>query len=177
LYQSTGFWYQFKLFNKETNLVALDWWNGCRTPLSNSHLTGVIAGLTLHTAPEEIYLALIEATAYGTKKIIETFVNYGIPIEKIVISGGIAKKNKLITQIYSNILNREVFIADTLYPGALGASIYSLLSLKPYSNDIIKTIQTFQSKTHSIIQPEEKMDYYSKKYVRYLELFEFFKSK
>lgn len=165
------------LLNKETKLVALDWWNGCRTPLGNSNLTGVITGLNLHTAPEEIYLALIEATAFGTKKIIETFSTYGIPIEKIVISGGIASKNQMITQIYANVLEREIIIANTMYPGALGASIYSLLSIEPFSLDVVKTIQTYKSKNQTIIQPEFKSEYYNCKYSKYIELFEFFRSK
>jgi len=88
-----------KLSVGESGLVALDWWNGNRSVLVDVDLTGMILGCTLLTKPEEIYRALIEATAYGTRMIIETFKEHGVPIHELYAAGGIAEKNKLLMQI------------------------------------------------------------------------------
>ena len=94
-------------------LLALDWWNGNRTPYVNGDLTGMIVGLDIHTLPEEIYRALIEATAYGTKRIIEIYEENGIKIEKLYAAGGIAEKDELLMQIYADVTEREIYISGT----------------------------------------------------------------
>ena len=76
----------------ESGLIALDWWNGNRSVLVDGKLSGVLLGCTLQTQPEDIYRALVEVTAFGTRKIIETFINHNVPIDSLVITGGIAKK-------------------------------------------------------------------------------------
>ena len=87
----------------ESGLVALDWWNGNRSVLVDVDLTGLLIGATLLTKPEEIYRALIEATAYGTRIIIETFQANGVPIHQIVATGGLPDRNKLLMQIYADV--------------------------------------------------------------------------
>ena len=82
-----------KLKVGESGLVALDWWNGNRSVLVDVDLTGMILGMTLLTKPEEIYRALIEATAYGTRKIIENFEQNGVPVDEFYASGGISQKD------------------------------------------------------------------------------------
>jgi L-ribulokinase len=77
----------------ESGLLALDWWNGNRSILVDAHLTGLLVGATLATRPHEIYRALIEATAFGTRKIIEAFTEKGIAIEELYACGGLAQKN------------------------------------------------------------------------------------
>ncbi len=77
----------------ESGLIALDWWNGNRSVLVDADLTGMILGLTLTTKPEEIYRALIEATAYGMRTIIDNFEQAGVPVEELYACGGISKKN------------------------------------------------------------------------------------
>lgn len=79
----------------ESGLLALDWWNGNRSTLVDADLTGILLGMTLATKPEEIYRALVEATAYGTRIIIETFRQSGVPIEELYAAGGIAEKIRL----------------------------------------------------------------------------------
>lgn len=76
----------------QSGLVALDWWNGNRTVLVDANLSGVIAGITLSTKPEEIYRALLESTAFGTRKILETFENAGIEINDLFACGGLPQK-------------------------------------------------------------------------------------
>ncbi|NLK39304.1 MAG: ribulokinase [Clostridiales bacterium] len=117
-----------KLYPGESGLVALDWWNGNRSVLVDSDLTGVIVGMTLLTKPEEIYRALIEATAYGTRLIIETFRNAGIAVEQLIAAGGIPQKDPMTMQIYSDVLNMPVYIAGSANGPALGAAIYGALA-------------------------------------------------
>ncbi|MBQ6898569.1 MAG: ribulokinase [Clostridia bacterium] len=108
----------------ESGLVALDWWNGNRSCLVDVDLTGMILGMTLLTKPEEIYRALIEATAYGTRMIIETFREYGVEVNEFYAAGGIAKKDPMTMQIYSDILNLPIRIAGSDQGGALGSAIF-----------------------------------------------------
>ena len=113
-----------KLQVGESGLIALDWWNGNRSVLVDVDLTGMILGCTLLTKPEEIYRALIEATAYGTRKIIETFEENGVPIRGLYAAGGIAEKNKLMMQIYADVTNREIRISASAQTPALGSAMF-----------------------------------------------------
>ena len=90
----------------ESGLLALDWWNGNRSVLVDVDLTGMLLGATLATKAEEIYRALIEATAYGTRIIIETFEANGVPVNEIVATGGLPDRNKLLMQIYADVTGR-----------------------------------------------------------------------
>ncbi len=105
-----------------SGLLALDWWNGCRTPLVDANLSGVILGYTLSTTPEEVYRALIEATAYGTRLVIETFEGQGVGVERLVATGGLTK-NRLLMQIYADVTNREITVAGAEQATALGAAM------------------------------------------------------
>jgi L-ribulokinase len=112
-----------KLKPGQSGLLALDWNNGNRTVLVDQRLTGLLVGQTLHTRPEEIYRALIEATAYGALTIINRFEEYGVRIDEVVNTGGIAEKNALVMQIYADVTNREMKIARSAQTCALGAAI------------------------------------------------------
>lgn len=111
-----------------SGLLALDWWNGNKTPYINAELSGTVLGMTLNTKPEEIYKALIEATAFGTRSIIEIMEASGITINEIIASGGIAEKNALLLQIYSDITGKKIKVADCGQTCALGAAIYASLA-------------------------------------------------
>ena len=108
----------------ESGLIALDWWNGNRSILADFDLTGLLVGMTLATRPEEIYRALIEATAYGTRMIVENFERHGLKIDSLYACGGIAKKNPMMMQIYADILKRELRIVRSAQTPALGSAIY-----------------------------------------------------
>ncbi len=108
----------------ESGLLALDWWNGNRSVLVDADLTGVMLGMTLRTKPEDIYRALIEATAYGTRMIIDTFEEYGVPVKSLYAAGGIAEKNSLMMQIYSDVTGREIRISGSPQAPALGSAIF-----------------------------------------------------
>ena len=112
----------------ESGLVALDWWNGNRSVLVDVDLTGVLLGATLATKAEEIYRALIEATAYGTRIIIETFESNGVPVHEIVATGGLPDRNKLLMQIYADVTGRPIHIAGTHQGGALGSAMHGAVA-------------------------------------------------
>ncbi len=107
----------------ESGLLALDWWNGNRSVLVDADLTGMIMGMTLTTKPEEIYRALIEATAYGTRMIIETFEKHGVVAGELYACGGIAQKNVFLMQIYADVLGREIKVARSAQTPALGSAL------------------------------------------------------
>ena len=112
-----------KLKPGQPGLLALDWNNGNRTILVDQRLTGLLLGQTLHTKPEEIYRALIEATAFGALTIINRFEEYGVKISEVVNCGGIAEKNPMIMQIYVDVIGREMKIARSAQTCALGSAI------------------------------------------------------
>ena len=103
-------------------LLALDWWNGNRSILMDADLSGLIVGYTLATRPEDVYRALIEATAYGTRVIIEEFERHGVRVRNLVAAGGLVR-NDLVMRIYADVLNRPMQIATTEYTSAVGAAV------------------------------------------------------
>ena len=107
----------------ESGLLALDWHNGNRTVLVDQRLTGMILGLTLHSSPAEIYRALVEATAFGARVILERFEAYGVGIGQIVACGGISAKNRLVMQTYADVLKRPLMISRSAQTPALGAAM------------------------------------------------------
>ncbi len=117
-----------KLKPGESGLVALDWWNGNRSVLVDVDLTGLLLGATLATKPEEIYRALIEATAYGTRLIVETFQSNGVPVDEIITTGGLPNRNKLLMQIYADVTGRPMYIASNMQGGAVGSAMHGAVA-------------------------------------------------
>jgi L-ribulokinase len=107
----------------ESGLLALDWNNGNRTILVDPKLTGLLVGQTLHTTAAEVYRALIEATAFGARVIIERMRDYGVPIDRVVCCGGIAEKNDLFMQIYADVIGQPMLVAGSPQTPALGSAI------------------------------------------------------
>jgi len=107
----------------QSGLLALDWQNGNRTILVDPLLTGLIVGCTLHTTQAEIYRALIEATAFGARAIIERIKEYGVPIDRIVCAGGIAEKNPLLMQIYADVTGCTMLVSGSSQACALGSAV------------------------------------------------------
>jgi L-ribulokinase len=112
----------------ESGLVALDWWNGNRSVLVDVDLTGLLIGATLLTKPEEIYRALIEATAYGTRVIVETLEENGVPVNELVACGGLPEKNKLLMQIYADVTGREFKVSASAQTPALGSAMFGAVA-------------------------------------------------
>jgi len=113
----------------ESGLLALDWWNGNRSILVDVDLTGMLIGATLATRAEEIYRALIEATAFGTRQIIDAFESKGIAVKDLVACGGLPGKNRLLMQIYADVAGREIKLAERLETcSALGAAMHGAVA-------------------------------------------------
>jgi L-ribulokinase len=112
----------------EHGLLALDWWNGNRSVLVDVDLTGLLIGATLATKAEDIYRALIEATAYGTRMIIDTFQDNGVAVDEIVACGGLPERNKLLMQIYADVTGREIKISASQQTPALGSAMFGAVA-------------------------------------------------
>ncbi|MFG2101004.1 ribulokinase [Micromonospora echinaurantiaca] len=112
-------------------LMALDWWNGNRSLLVNHDLSGLIVGLTLATRPPDVYRALLESTAYGTRMIIEAFVAAGVPVTDLVVAGGLTS-NRLLMQIYADVTNRPLSIIGSAQGPALGSAIHAAVAAGAY---------------------------------------------
>jgi L-ribulokinase len=106
-----------------TGLLALDWWNGNRSILMDADLSGVMLGLTLETRPEQIYRALIEATAFGTRAILQNFASNGVAADELYACGGLAEKNPLLMQVYADVTGRPLRLVRSSQACALGAAV------------------------------------------------------
>ena len=158
-------------------LIALDWWNGNRTPFVNGNLSGAIIGMSLFTKPEEIYKALIESTAYGTKRIIEIYESNGIKINKLYATGGIADKDEMLMQIYADVTGKEIFVSDTAYGCAYGSAILGAVNKGGYKTlteaaELLKIIKKVTFKPNM-----KNHTKYQKIYKEYKELSEYFGQK
>jgi len=112
----------------ESGLLALDWWNGNRSVLVDADLRGLLVGMTLATTPSEIYRALLEATAFGTRVIIEAFERSGVSVERVVACGGLPDRNRLLMQIYADVTGREISVAASSQTPALGAAMFGAVA-------------------------------------------------
>ena len=121
-----------KLLPGESGLLALDWHNGNRTVLVDQRLTGGILGLTLQTTPADMYRAWIEATAFGSRVIMERFEEYGQKVETIINCGGISVKNPLVMQIYADVMGRPIAISRSAQTAALGSAIAGAVAAGAY---------------------------------------------
>lgn len=162
----------------ESGLLALDWWNGNRSTLVDADLTGMLLGMTLLTKPEEIYRALVEATAYGTRMIIETFKESGVPIEELYAAGGIAEKNPFVMQIYADVTNMDIKISGSPQAPALGSAIFGALAAGKENGgyDDIKEAAAHMGKLKDISYTPnaENAAVYEKLYAEYKELVHYF---
>ncbi|MBN2449350.1 MAG: ribulokinase [Lentisphaeria bacterium] len=114
-----------------SGLLALDWENGNRTILVDAKLTGLLVGLTLHSSQAEIYRALIEATAFGARRILDRIQEYGVRVSEVVCCGGIAEKNPLFMQIYADVLRRPMVVSASAQTCALGSAIMAAVAAGP----------------------------------------------
>ena len=117
-----------KLRPGENGLLALDWWNGNRSVLVDADLRGLLVGMTLATRASDFYRALIEATAFGTRVIIDAFEAAGVAVTGIVACGGLPERNKLLMQIYADVSGREFTVAASKQTPALGSAMFAAVA-------------------------------------------------
>lgn len=162
----------------ESGLLALDWWNGNRSVLVDVDLTGMILGMTLQTKAEEIYRALIEATAFGTRKIIETFRENGVPVNEFIASGGISQKNPMAMQIYADIIKLPIKIGGTSQGPALGSAIFGAVAAGKEAGgymDVFEAAKVMGKLKDEVYYPiEENTKIYDALYQEYSILHDYF---
>lgn len=167
-----------KLNVGESGLLALDWWNGNRSCLVDVDLTGLMLGMTLQTKPEEIYRALIEATAYGKNMIIETFEEAGVPIHELYACGGIAYKNPMMMQIYADVTNREIYLSASDQTPALGSAMFGAVAAgaeKGGYDSIFDAARAMGKVKEEYYKPiPEHVEAYRKLYAEYKILHDYF---
>lgn len=115
----------------EHGLVALDWHSGNRSVLVDHDLSGVLVGMTLATRPEEVYRALVEATAFGTRVIIDAFTTAGVPVQDLTVGGGMVR-NPFVIQVYADVLNRPIRLAVSEHSCAVGSAIHAAVAAGAY---------------------------------------------
>jgi L-ribulokinase len=134
-------------------LVALDWHSGNRSVLVDHDLSGVVLGLTLSTRPEDVYRALIEATAFGTRTIVETFTAAGVPVSEFVVTGGLVK-NTFLMQVYSDVLRLPLSVVDSDQGPALGSAIHAAVAAGAYP-DVAAASSVMGRVTRAVFTPDE----------------------
>lgn len=162
----------------ETGLLALDWWNGNRSTLVDTELSGLLIGLTLQTRPEEIYRTLIESLAFGTRKVIDTFLDGGVAVNELYVCGGLPLKNKLLTQIYADVTNRVIKIADSNHTPAIGSAMFGAVAAGASAGgfDHITDASKIMArvKEEIIVPNKENVALYNTLYDSYSALYDFF---
>lgn len=157
----------------EHGLLALDWLNGNRSVLVNHELSGMVLGLTLATRPEDIYRALVESTAYGTRVIVEAFVSSGVPVTELIVVGGLAK-NPMVMQIYADVLQLPLSLGTSQQSPALGAAIHAAVAAGAYP-DVTCAAQAMGSRQYAAYTPSpEASAVYDQLFAEYLALHDYF---
>jgi L-ribulokinase len=162
----------------ESGLLALDWWNGNRSVLVDVDLTGLLIGQTLATKPEDIYRALIEATAFGTRMIIETFEESGVPVREIVATGGLPDRNKLLMQVYADVTGREIKVAAAKQTPALGSAMFGAVAAGSANGGFDSIYEASQHMAHlreeRYVPNVENNQIYDKLFAEYRILHDYF---
>ncbi|WP_017594231.1 ribulokinase [Nocardiopsis potens] len=154
-------------------LVALDWHSGNRSVLVDHDLSGVIAGLTLATRPEDVYRALVEATAFGARTITDAFEGAGVPVRGFTVAGGL-KRNPFVMQVYADVLGRPLHIADSDQGPALGSAIHAAVAAGAYP-DITEAAAAMGGRTRDAVRPDPgRSAAYDRLYAVYTELHDHF---
>jgi L-ribulokinase len=156
-----------------SGLLALDWESGNRSVLVDHELTGVVIGLTLATRPEQVYRALLEATAFGTRKIVETFLASGLPVEELVVAGGL-KRNAFLMQVYSDVLRMPLSVIASDQGPALGSAIHAAVAAGAFP-DVATASAAMGGRSEVAYTPDEaRADAYDRLYAEYSTLHDYF---
>ncbi|MGG3311360.1 ribulokinase [Paenibacillus lautus] len=162
----------------QTGLLALDWWNGNRSVLVDTDLTGLMLGMTLLTKPQEIYRTLLEATAFGTRKIVDAFHENGVAVDVLYACGGLPQKNRLLMQIYADVTNREIMVADSKQTPALGAAMFAAVAAGQahggYDSIIDAAKKMARVKEETFKPIPEHVEVYEQLYQEYSKLHDYF---
>ena len=162
----------------ETGLLALDWWNGNNCLLDDMYLSGTILGLTLSSRPEEIYRAIMESIAFGTRVNVEQFKKFGISVNQILAAGGICKKNELMMQIYADVLNMPVHVSAAEQGPALGSAMFGAVAAGEKAggyDSIYEAVSRMKAPVEKVYQPVlEHVEIYDELFKEYQKLHDYF---
>ncbi|MEI6193868.1 MAG: FGGY-family carbohydrate kinase, partial [Verrucomicrobiota bacterium] len=161
-------------------VMCVDWFNGCRTPLMDGSLKGAFAGLTLHHRPAHLYRALLEASAFGVRWIVEMLRAGGVPVRKFVATGGLPHHNSLVVQVYADVLGESIVVHPSKQGPALGAAILGALAAGVFASpgDAIRAMATPKPGTAPVFKPNRShRSAYDDLYREYRRLGNFFSSK
>ena len=157
----------------EHGLVALDWHSGNRSVLVDHELSGLVVGQTLSTRPEDSYRALLEATAFGTRVIVEAFEQAGVPVTEFIVAGGLMK-NELLMQIYSDVLRLPLGVIESAQGPALGSAIHAAVAAGAYP-DVHAAARAMGKSRRAVFTPdEERARVYDALYAEYRTLHDYF---
>lgn len=152
--------------------LALDWMNGRRTPDANQNLKGVISGINLGSTSPKVFRALVEASCFGAKKIVDRFLSEGIPIKGIVALGGVAKKSPFIMQMMADVLNIPIKVVASEQACALGAAIFGAVAAGMY-DDVPQAMYKMGSPFETVYKPDvDRVKAYTEVYRKYNNLCE-----
>jgi L-ribulokinase len=154
-------------------LVALDWHSGNRSVLVDHHLSGLVVGLTLATPPEDVYRALLEATAFGMRIIVEAFATAGVPVEDLVVAGGLTR-NGFLMQLYSDVLRMPLSVAESAQAPALGSAIHAAVAAGRYPDVHTAAAAMGRVERHAYLPDEERAAAYDELFAIYQELHDHF---
>lgn len=159
-----------KLKPGESGLLALDWNNGNRCVLTDVRLSGLVVGQTLYTTPIDVYRALVEATAFGAKTIIDRVREYGVPVEQMIACGGLAVKSPFLMQVYADVLNIPMAVAASEQTCALGAALFGAVAAGAFPSIEAAQAQVCRVREH-VYQPEpENAAVYAELFTLYCQL-------
>ncbi|MCJ7827292.1 MAG: ribulokinase [Demequinaceae bacterium] len=154
-------------------LVALDWHSGNRSVLVNHELSGVVVGFTLATRAEQVYRALIEATAFGTRVIVESFASAGSPVTEFIVAGGLLKNRQLL-QCYSDVLRMPLSTIGSEQGPALGSAIHAAVAAKAYPDVRLASEAMGRLDRDTYLPDEQKADAYDALFAEYIKLHDYF---
>jgi L-ribulokinase len=163
-----------KLQPGQSGLLALDWWNGNRSVLVDADLRGLLVGMTLATKPAEIYRALIEATAFGTRVIVDAFESAEVAVDSIVACGGLPERNKLLMQIYADVLGREIGVGASTQAPALGAAMFAAVAAGEHRSIADAASHMTRPSTEMFAPARDAQAVYEQLYAEYVRLHDLF---
>ena len=154
-------------------LVALDWHNGNRSVLVDHELSGLVVGQTLSTRPEDVYRALLEATAFGTRTIIDAFQTSGVPVGELVVAGGLVQ-NALLMQIYADVTRRPLSLVDSAAASALGAAMHAAVAAGAHPDIRAASAAMGKVRRHVYLPDAARADVYDALFAEYQTLHDHF---
>lgn len=158
----------------ESGIIALNWWNGNRNILVDASLSGMFLGMTLRTKPEEMFRAIVEANAFGTRVIIENFEKHGVTVDRMTAAGGITRKSPFVMQTLADILGKTLCVSGYLHSSALGSAIYASVAAKGHPS-LKSAVAAMADPCDTVYRPRpEAKAVYDQLYKEYLTLHDYF---